>query len=259
MVARQRARRGVTVFRLAGAPVNLQYSWFLVSAAIVVLFGPQVEGIFPALGLAAYGVAFAYALILLLSVLAHEVAHALTARALGWPPTEIELNLWGGHTQFNVGVPSPSTSLSIALAGPAANLAIAGIGWFLITVFEPLGVVGMLASMTVLMNFLVGVFNALPGLPLDGGRIVESAVWAATGDQDRGTLAAGWAGRFVVLLVLGVVTAMLAVDLQRINLIVVVIVVMVSVVLWLGASDAIRHARARLRHRRTPPSSSISE
>ena len=255
MGSRQRAQRGFTVFRLAGAPVRLQYSWFVVSAAIVVLFGPQVQGLFPMLGPAAYAVAFAYALILLISVLSHEVAHALTARAMGWPPTEIELNLWGGHTQFNVGVPAPSTSLSIALAGPAANLAIAGVGWFLITVFEPLGVIGMLASMTVLMNFLVGVFNALPGLPLDGGRIVESAVWAATGDQDKGTLAAGWAGRLVVLVVLGAVLAVLAADLQRINVIVVMIAVMVSVVLWLGASDAIRQARARLRHRRMPPPS----
>lgn len=241
---------GFTIARVAGTPVRLQYSWFLVSAVIVVLFGPQVQRIFPEIGPLAYLVAAAYAVLLLVSVLAHELAHALTARAFGWPSTEIELNLWGGHTQFVTRDATPGKSLAVALAGPAANLLIAAVGWALIEALEPVGVLGMLASVTVLVNFLVGVFNLLPGHPLDGGRIVESAVWRSTGSQDRGMLASGWAGRAVVVAIAATVLALAASGSPRVSILVVVVATMVCFFLWQGAGESVRLARARLAHRR---------
>lgn len=247
-MARRRGGSAARI-RILGIPLRLRASWLIVAAAIVLIFGPQVDRIFD-LGVAAYAVALAYAGLLLVSVLAHELAHALSARAFGWPPTEIELNLWGGHTEFLAGDSTPTKSLAVSLAGPAANLVIAGIGWWLIETFTPVGVLGMLASVTVLMNFLVGVFNLLPGLPLDGGRLVESTVWAATGSRLRGALAAGWAGRVVVAgLVLAAVWLLIA-DGGGTNLVVVVVAAMVSFVLWQGASDTVAAARAGLRRER---------
>lgn len=245
----RRARSGFTVARIAGIPVRFQWSWFLVTGVIVALFGPQISSIFPDLGFMAYGVALAYALLLMLSVLAHELAHAFSAKAFGWPPTEIELNLWGGHTQFIVRAATPGKSLAVSLAGPAANLVIAGIGWYLVETLTPVGVTGLLASVMVLVNFLVGVFNLLPGMPLDGGRIVESAVWKATGNQDKGTLAAGWAGRVIAAAVVAGLGYYLLTKDGQLNLVLVVVAVMVAFVLWQGASETVRIARKSLAQR----------
>lgn len=239
------ARRSARM-RIAGVPVRFRASWFLVSGAIVLLFGPQVQRIFPELGLLAYAVALGYALLLMLSVLAHELAHALAARSFGWPATEIELNLWGGHTEFLAHRATPVKSLAVSLAGPAANLVIAGLGWYFSGLFELTGVAALLVQVTVLVNFMVGVFNLLPGLPLDGGRIVESAVWGATGSQDRGLRAAGWGGRVVVVLLLSGLAVLVITGVREISLVVVVVAVMVSFFLWQGASESIKVANARL-------------
>lgn len=244
------ARRGFTLVRVAGIPIRFQYSWFLVTAVIVVIFGPQVSRIFPEIGLGAYAVALGYALLLMVSVLAHELAHALSAKVFGWPSTEIELNLWGGHTQFIAHDATPGKSLAVSLAGPASNLVIAGVGWYLIQTLEPSGVTGLLADVTVLVNFLVGLFNLLPGNPLDGGRLVESVVWQITGDQDRGMLAAGWAGRLVVGLVVGFVMWQVLVAGPNTNLVLVVVATMICFFLWQGAGESIRIARARLQRQR---------
>ncbi|GAA1159693.1 site-2 protease family protein [Nesterenkonia sandarakina] len=241
-----RSRKAMTLIRVAGVPVRFRASWFLISAAIVALFGPQVQRIFPELGALAYLVALGYAVLLMVSVLAHELAHALAARSFGWPTTEIELNLWGGHTEFLAHRATPAKSLAVSLAGPAANLVIAGVGFYLSGALDLTGVTAMLVQVTVLVNFFVGIFNLLPGLPLDGGRIVESAVWAATGNQDRGMRAAGWAGRVVVVLLLAGLAAVVISGAREVSLVVVVVTVMVSFFLWQGASETVRVANARL-------------
>ncbi|MDO5492107.1 MAG: hypothetical protein Q4F53_00660 [Nesterenkonia sp.] len=243
-----RRRGALTLGRIAGAPVLLRPSWFLVAAALVLLFGPQVARIFPELGALAYAVALGYAAALLLSVLIHEAAHALTATAFGWPPVAVELNIWGGHTEFVARGATPGRSVAVAMAGPAANLAVAGLCAAVLQLQTVTGVAALLLWVVVVLNLLVGGFNALPGLPLDGGRLVESAVWAATGDQDRGTLAAGWAGRLLVVGLLAAVAIWVLLDPGR-SLLLVVLAVMMAFVLWQGAGEAVRGARRRLTHR----------
>ena len=85
---------------IAGAPVRLSWSWLLIAAVITLAFGPQIQRALPSIGGGAYGVALGYAVLLALSVLVHEAAHALTGRAFGQRTEEIALTLWGGHTQF---------------------------------------------------------------------------------------------------------------------------------------------------------------
>lgn len=241
------SREGIRLGRIAGVPIVLAYSWFLIAAFIVIFFGPQFANAFPGLGVGAYLAALSYAVLLALSVLVHEMAHALSARAFGWPTSKIVLNLWGGHTQFENFTATPGRSLMVALSGPIANFALSGIGWLVLPVFDARSVAGLLAGFFVLANFLVALFNVLPGLPLDGGRIVESAVWKATGNQEKGTVAAGWAGRIIVV---ALVAAVFGVPLLRgttPSLELVIIVVLVCGFLWFGASGAIRDAKMRLR------------
>ena len=241
-------RRGMLrLGSLLGVPVYLSWSWSVIALFIVAMFGPQVARIFPGLGWGAYGVAFLYAVLLLLSVLAHELAHAASARWFRWPTTQIVLNLWGGHTQFGSFQASPGRSLVTALSGPAANVVLALGGQLLEATWQPGGVAGLLLGIFTYANWLVAVFNALPGLPLDGGRIVESAVWALTGDQDRGTIAAGWAGRGIVIALVAGVVVLPLVQRRPADIPLIVLLVVVGYFLWSGASEAIRGARLRLR------------
>ncbi len=238
-------RDGIPLGRIAGVPVFLNYSWFIIAAFTVIAYGPVLQSNNPRLGVTAFFVAFAYALLLLISVLAHELAHALTAKIFDWPTEKIVLNLWGGHTQFQSFTASPGRSVLVAMAGPAANFVLAGAGWLLLTYGDLRGVGDILANIFVWANLLIGIFNVLPGLPLDGGRLVESAVWKATGSQEKGTIAAGWAGRIIVIALALWFIIMPLLGGGRPDISFTLITALVGGFLWLGASASIQQARLR--------------
>jgi Zn-dependent protease len=238
-------REGIPLGRIAGVPVVLAYSWFIIAAFTVIVYGPVLAGNNPALGASAYIIAFAYAVLLLISVLVHELAHALTARVYGWPTQKIVLNLWGGHTQFESFTASPGRSVLVALAGPAANFLLAGGAWLVLYTVPMGSVAEILTNIFMWANFLIAVFNVLPGLPLDGGRLVESAVWKATGSQAKGTVAAGWGGRIIVVAIAAwfVIRPVIAGEAPDFTLL--MITVLVSSFLWMGASAAIQQGMLR--------------
>ena len=243
-----RRSEGIPLGRIGGVPVTLAWSWFIIAGVIVFLFGPRVGAAVPGLGTAAaYAVALGYALLLLFSVLVHELAHALTAKAWQWPAPRIVLTLWGGHTQFGDVRATPGKSLVVALSGPAANFLLALAGLAFLFFLEP-GTVGrLLADIFVWANLLVAIFNVLPGLPLDGGRIVETIVWKATGSQDRGTLAAGWAGRIIAAVLVAAIVLPPFLQGGTPDLSLLLITALVSGFLWMGAGASITNARMRLR------------
>lgn len=228
---------------IAGAPVRLSWSWLLIAAVITLAFGPQIQRALPAIGSVAYGVALGYAVLLALSVLVHEAAHALTGRAFGQRTEEIALTLWGGHTQFRSPSARPLDTVLTAMAGPAANLVLAGLAHLAARAVPGPSVPALLLEVTVWANLLLAAFNALPGTPLDGGRMVESAVWAATGSRARGVEAAGWAGRVVAVGVLAAVFGPPTLAGRAPDLFVVVLAAWVALTLWRGADDAVRHGR----------------
>ncbi|GAA4379176.1 site-2 protease family protein [Paeniglutamicibacter cryotolerans] len=238
---------GIPLGSFFGVPIYLAYSWFVIAAAIVLLFGPDVQRAVPGIGYGAYAVALTYAILLALSVLIHELAHALSAKAFGWPEAKIVLTLWGGHTQFGSFYATPGKSLVVAMAGPVANFIIAGVGWLALQAVQPVGVTYLLWDILVLANFLVALFNVLPGLPLDGGRLVESLVWKVTGSQDKGTVAAGWAGRVIVALLIGILVIYPLTQSQPLNMQMIIVLVLVGGFMWVGASQSIRYAKMRLR------------
>jgi Zn-dependent protease len=227
--------------------VVLSYSWFVIAAFTVFVFGPVLAQDFPRLGMTVYFVAFAYALLLLFSVLVHELAHALTAKIYGWSTEKIVLNLWGGHTSFEEFTPTPGRSLIVALAGPAANFVLAAGGWAVISTGSLTEVAEILINIFTWANFVIAIFNILPGLPLDGGRLVESAVWVATGNQARGTIAAGWSGRLIVVALVALLVGLPMLRGDRPDISLMVVTVLVSGFLWVGASAAIQQGRLRSR------------
>ncbi len=191
---------GLLIGRIGGAPVRIGASWLLLAALVVFLVGPQIAAIRPDLGVLAYAVALVSAILLLVSVLLHEAAHALTARAAGLRVHAVVADLWGGHTSFEGQRLRPGTAALIAAAGPAVN-GVVGLVAMRLEGSMDNGVPRHLVFYVGLTNLVLAGFNLLPGLPLDGGQLVESAVWAAGGSRSRGTVVAGWCGRVVAVLV----------------------------------------------------------
>ncbi len=226
---------------VAGSPVILAPSWLVIAAFLTYLFVPTVRTAAPGLGtVGTIAAAAGFPVLLAVSVLLHEVGHGLTARRLGIPVTEYVVTLWGGHTQFDRDLPTPGASAAVSLAGPLTNGAISLVTWWasgLVT-----GLPAVLLAAAALTNGFVAVFNVLPGLPLDGGRLLESLVWAASGDRVRGTVAAGTAGRVIAVGVPLVALGLPLVRGGRPDVVTAIAVALVGAFLWTGASSALRTA-----------------
>ncbi|WP_319804545.1 site-2 protease family protein [Nocardioides malaquae] len=231
---------------IAGADVLVSGSWFLVAALIAVLVAPRIDQVEPGLGGWKYVAGFAFAVILYLSVLLHEASHAWMAQRYGHRVTSITLHFLGGMTAVEGEARSARQEFWIAVVGPLTSLAVGGAAlglWFV----TPEGVVRVGVEGLAGANLLIGMLNLVPALPLDGGRVLKSAVWQVGGSPHRGTLVAGWAGRVLAVLALGwpvyqealLGTPPLFVDY--------LLAVVIALFLWSGASAAIVHARLRSR------------
>lgn len=190
---------GVRIATVAGIPVYLAPSWFLIAAVIIGIVAGPVLDTRPLFGIT---VGVVQALLLLLSVLVHESAHALAARALGMPVLRIVANVWGGHTSYQAVRQSPGSMSVVALAGPLANVALALVallGW----AATADGLAHSLLQGLLIINGTLAAFNILPALPLDGGAALEALVWTVTGRRNLGTVVAGWSGRLLAVLVVG--------------------------------------------------------
>jgi Zn-dependent protease len=237
---------------IRGIPVYIGRSWPVIAFIVVLTFGSTVPtptgdsgGVF------GYAVAVAYAMLLLVSVLAHEAGHALVARRFGYRVDRVVADLWGGHTVYDSSTSRPGTSAAISVSGPIANLALAAVG-YAAQQLAPDGVVGLLLGATWLTNAFVGVFNLLPGLPLDGGYLVHALVWKVTGDRNRALIVAGWLGRIVtVAVVLWLVGRPLLLGLQP-SLFTIVWCGLIGAFLWVGATGAIRTGQSRRAIERVP-------
>ncbi len=246
MSEEQHKAPGLKLGRIGGVPVYLSSSWFIITAVITVSMGVQLSqaALIPAVG--AYLMGFACAVAIAVAVLVHEVAHAMVARAFKWPDAHIVLTLMGGHTQFGSFKASPGASLWVALAGPLSNFVLAGLGWGISELVELNIYAQLLLDFGVYANLLLGAFNALPGLPLDGGRLVESIVWKATGSQFKGTIASAWVGRVIAA---GVVFAFVLWPYLRgtqVQLVTAVVGLLVAVFMWQATTALIRHSRMML-------------
>ncbi|MBO0867129.1 MAG: site-2 protease family protein [Micromonosporaceae bacterium] len=235
-----RARRsGIPLGRVAGVPVVLTYAWLFLGALITFTYGQFVQVRHPDLtATVAYVTGFGMVVCLLVSVLLHEVGHAVVARRFGIGVRGITLELLGGYTEMDRDAPTPKVELLVALAGPAVS-GVLGISAVLATAILPgSSLLHEVAFQLAFSNVIVAVFNALPGLPLDGGRALRAGIWAATRNRNAADRVAGWTGRVVA--VASFIVALLLTAAQVLSLLGLVITVMVAVSLWSGATQAIR-------------------
>ncbi|MBT0995238.1 site-2 protease family protein [Cellulomonas sp. DKR-3] len=238
---------GWVVGHVAGAPVVLAPSWLVAVVVLTALSVPTARALTGLEGTAVLVVAFVFVILLFASVFLHELAHGLVARARGQQPREFVLTLWGGHTAFGGAAPTPATNALVAVVGPLVNLAIAGTFALLLAVdVAPRhSVTWAVLWSGALTNGFVGLFNLLPGLPLDGGRVLEALVWAVSKDRYTGTIAAAWVGRGVaVVTFLGALLVPRLLDVGT-SMVDALWAALIAAFLWTGASGAMRGARAQ--------------
>jgi Zn-dependent protease len=234
------AGEGIRIGRVGAVPVYLRPSWFVIAVLGTLFYAPSIREALDLRPGLEYLIAFTFAVLLLVSVFVHELAHAAAAAATGTPASHIVLDLWGGHTTFSAESTAPGPSVLVAVVGPLSNLLIAGLAQLAIEGAQPHGVTRLLLGATAWPNLLVAGFNLLPGLPLDGGRMLEALVWWVTGDRHAGTLVAAWGGR--ALAVGAVAWTGLEVFGGHRSLVAAAWLLLVAWLLWQGAGQAIAAA-----------------
>lgn len=233
----------MTLGKVAGIPVHVSSTWFIVAIVITVGFAPIVESYIGDLGTGVYAVTLTFAVLLYGSVLLHEISHALTARAFGLPVRAITLHFLGGHTEIERESPAPGKDMVVSFAGPLVSLAVAGAAGLGAALIEQ-RVVGFLFAYLAYANLIVGVFNLLPALPLDGGHMLRAVVWKITGDEHRGTIVAGRAGQILAGAVLAVP---FIVARGYPGTFTVVWAALIAMLLWTGAAQALASGKVRSR------------
>ena len=188
------------LFRMRGVPVLLAPSWWIGSLVVTVLYAPLVSRLLPDVGgWAAVGLAATFAVLLGASVLLHELGHCLVALRLGIPVHRVRLFLLGGLSELARTPRKPAQEGWIAAAGPGVSLVLSALFAGAMLLVAPGGAVWLLVAECAVANLAVAIFNLLPGLPLDGGRILRAGVWAATDRRLLGTRAAVIGGGVVAV------------------------------------------------------------
>lgn len=227
-------------FRLgsvAGIEITVAQSWFLIIGMIAILVTPQIQDVEPGLGGYAYGAGAAFAILLYLTVLLHEISHALAARAFEMPVTSINLHFLGGATEIEGEASTPWREFVIAVVGPLTSLAIGGVG-LLALVAVPDGLLRYTIGGLAVANLVVGAFNLVPGLPLDGGRVLQAIVWRVSRRRSLGVVVAAWGGRVTALLAASYPLILLAIG-DEPQIFDYLLAFLVGTFLWSGATQAI--------------------
>ena len=199
-------RGGFSVGRLFGITITIDWSWLFIFLLVTWnLAGAVFPRLHPDWGTGlTWGLAVGAALLFFASVLAHELAHSLVAKAQGLPVRNITLFLFGGVSNVQREPPSPGKEFLMTIVGPLTSLVLGAVFLLLgglglpdlTNVADPAGIYARLGPLATLLlwlgtvNILLGLFNLIPGFPLDGGRVLRSFLWAVTGNLRRAT---GWA------------------------------------------------------------------
>jgi Zn-dependent protease len=238
----QERSAGLSAGRYFGVPVYFSPSWLLFAAYIVYLWSPVVRDNVPTVSRSgSYAVAFGFAVLLGISVLLHELGHTVVSLALGLKVRRIVLMLLGGVSEIESEPERPGHEYLIAVAGPLVSLMLAGIGAACYPILEPESVQRFIVVQLMVSNLGIVALNLLPGLPLDGGRLLRAGVWRTSGSQATGTKAAAWGGRSVaVLLVLGAIA--LWYGNRDGGMFSLLLVTLIAVFVWASAGQALRLA-----------------
>ncbi|HBY94417.1 MAG: site-2 protease family protein [Ardenticatenaceae bacterium] len=211
-------RGGFRIGRLFGINIGIDWSWLLIFLLVTWNLATVFSQVHPAWGPALnWGIAAVAAILFFASVLAHELAHSLVAKAQGLPVRNITLFLFGGVSNIEREPPSPGAEFLITVVGPitsivlgvlfiiAANLSAGGLQRAMINPQRALAGLDPLTTLLLWLgpiNILVGIFNLIPGFPLDGGRLLRSILWAITNNLRRATRWASYVGQAIAWLMI---------------------------------------------------------
>jgi Zn-dependent protease len=220
------------IARIGGVDILIGPSLVIMGVLLIFVFAPRFDGGGATSG---YQGATLFVLGLYASVFLHELAHLVAARGYGLRVRSITLHLLGGATAIDGPSRTPVQEFVISIVGPLVSI---GIGVACFVVDSGSAVVAALGW----INIVVGVFNLLPGLPLDGGRALRATIWQVSGRPDAGTRVAAWAGRLIAVAL--VVVTFLRVDFSGPTWSVdIAFAVLVAWFLWEGAGHALSAAR----------------
>ena len=247
---------GILMGRPFGVPVYIGPSWFLIAALITWIFGGQLDDVLPELGGARYLVSFFFAVAFYASVLVHELAHTVAALRFKLPVRRIQLQFFGGVSEIEKESETPGREFILAFVGPLLSLLLAAAFYGAMHLVEPGTVPGVLLAGLMVSNVIVAAFNLLPGLPLDGGRMLRAIVWKISGKPMAGTVAAAWTGRCLAIAVLvGLPLITYSNDIGGTHgeglgvgaVTDALLAAVLAAIIWTGAGNALRMARLRER------------
>ncbi|WP_020117727.1 site-2 protease family protein [Streptomyces canus] len=247
-------RGGLLMGRPFGVPVYVAPSWFLVAALITWVFGGQLDRVLPELGAARYLVSLFFAVAFYASVLVHELAHTVAALRFKLPVRRIQLQFFGGVSEIEKEAETPGREFVLAFVGPLLSLILAGVFYVAMQPVEPGTVPGVLLAGLMVSNLIVAAFNLLPGLPLDGGRMLRAVVWKITGRPMSGTIAAAWVGRALAVCVLiglplltqsGALGSSAEDNVGMDTVMDALLAAILAAIIWTGAGNSLRMARLR--------------
>jgi Zn-dependent protease len=208
-------KRQFVLMHVSGIPVRADYRWLLVllliTAVTAGVLGSRVDSI-----AASYVMAFITTLFFFVSVLVHELAHAVIARIEGVQVLEIILHPFGGLARLRHEPETPRAEFRIAAAGPAASFGLALIFVLLMAgaTAADAPLLGYMLLLLAVFNFLIGIFNLFPGYPLDGGRLLRAYLWRSGKDINEATILTGRCGQIIggVMIAFGLVFALTRAD-----------------------------------------------
>jgi Zn-dependent protease len=195
---------GWRIGRLAGIDIAIHPSWLVIAFLITYSLAEfQFRNLFEGWSTGQYWLAGAVTAILFFgSVLAHELSHAVLARRAGMRVKGITLFIFGGATNLEDDAPSARDEALIAAAGPVTSLVIGGLLWGVSFVF-PQAQIAILLGYLGFINVMLGLFNLIPGYPMDGGRVLRAILWRLRGDRLAATRTAAIVGRAFAYLLIG--------------------------------------------------------
>jgi Zn-dependent protease/CBS domain-containing protein len=242
---RREAGPGIMLARPFGIPVYISPYWFVIAGVFVLIDANNLASTVH--GSTRFVVAAAFVVFLYLSVLVHELSHSVVALGFGLPVRRILLYPLGGFSEIEREPQTPGRDFLVSAAGPALSLALAAGGYGLTRVVPAGTIAGTLVAQLMLANLIIGVFNLLPGLPLDGGRMLRAVIWKVTGRPAAATIAAAWAGRVLALSLFVLVLAPPVRARTGGDIFLMVWLAVIAAFMWTGATQAIKATRFRER------------
>jgi Zn-dependent protease len=199
-------RDAIPLGRISGFEVKVHWSVIVILWLFTWSLASTLPGAVPGYSRPVYWLAGACgALVLLASLLAHELAHAVVARRVGVSVGDVTLWLFGGVTTLQGEAKTPKAAFRIAFAGPATSLVLSAAFAALAFALHAVHAAAIAVSVgwwLAAINLLLGLFNLLPGAPLDGGRLVRAYLWRRHGDRVRAAVGAAHAGRVVAIILI---------------------------------------------------------